>query len=155
LSFLWPRIQDGLRFFGVAPQNLLSITAFRLGMEHHSRFTAQLSPRTFGVLLGDAACSIHFWPGRGLNTGLKSAVSLARCLKTCWRGKRLRPSDLFRHEGLMHQLQFREKNRAWTAMAMPDEQGAPRPIADRIQAGLQGPFDRRHLKAVLGERMRT
>ena len=86
LSSLWPRIQDGLRLFGVAPQKLLSITAFRLGMEHHSQFTAQLSPKSFGALLGDAACSIHFWPGRGLNTGLKLAVSLARCLASRWRG---------------------------------------------------------------------
>jgi 2-polyprenyl-6-methoxyphenol hydroxylase-like FAD-dependent oxidoreductase len=155
LSFLWPRIQDGLRLFGVAPQNLLSITAFRLGMEQHSRFTSQLSPRTFGALLGDAACSIHFWPGRGLNTGLKSAASLARCLKSRWRGAPLRPSDLFRHEGLMHQLQFREKSRAWTIMAMPDTHGVPRVIADRIQAGLQGPFHRRQLQDALCERMQT
>jgi 2-polyprenyl-6-methoxyphenol hydroxylase-like FAD-dependent oxidoreductase len=155
LSFLWPRILDGLRFFGVAPQNLLSITSFRLGMEHHPRFTAQLAPRSFGALLGDAACSIHFWPGRGLNTGLKSAVSLARCLKSRWRGTQLRVSDLARHEGLMHQLQFREKSRAWTIMAMPDEHGVPRVIAERIQAGLKGPFNRRQLQAVLCERMQT
>jgi 2-polyprenyl-6-methoxyphenol hydroxylase-like FAD-dependent oxidoreductase len=153
LSFLWPRIQDGLRFFGVAPQNLLSITAFRLGMEHHSRLTAQLSPKTFGALLGDAACSIHFWPGRGLNTGLKSAVSLARCLKARWRGSLLRPSDLFRHEGLMHQLQFREKSRAWTIMAMPDGQGIAHPISERIRAGLQGPYQRRQLQEALCARM--
>jgi 2-polyprenyl-6-methoxyphenol hydroxylase-like FAD-dependent oxidoreductase len=155
LSFLWPRIQDGLRLFGVAPQNLLSITAFRLGMEHHPRFTAQLAPRTFAALLGDAACSIHFWPGRGLNTGLKSAVSLARCLKSRWRGSPLRPSDLFRHEGLMHQLQFREKSRAWTIMAMPDGQGASHPIAERIQAGLQGPYQRRRLQDELCARMQA
>jgi hypothetical protein len=155
LSFLWPRIQDGLRFFGVSQDNLHSITAFRLGMEHNSRLTAQLSPRTFGALLGDAACSLHFWPGRGLNTGLKSAVSLARCLHSRWRGRPLRVADLSRHEGLMHQLQYREKSRAWTIMAMPDEQGSSRVIAERIQDGLQGPFDRRHLQKVLLERMRA
>jgi hypothetical protein len=155
MSFLWPRIQDGLRFFGVSQDNLHSITAFRLGMEHNSRLTAQLGPRTFGALLGDAACSLHFWPGRGLNTGIKSAVSLARCLHSRWDGRPLRAADFSRHEGLMHQLQYREKSRAWTIMTMPDEQGRPRGIAERIQDGLRGPFDRRQLQAVLMERMRA
>lgn len=149
LSFLWPRIQDGLRLFGVAPRNLLSITAFRLGMEHHPRLTTQLAPGTFAALLGDAACSIHFWPGRGLNTGLKSAVSLARGLKARWNGHPLRQSDLFHHEGLMHQLQFREKSRAWSNMRMDDAAGNPFPIAARIEAGLKGPFQRRQLQEVL------
>src|SRR5262249_2668995 len=54
-SFLWPRLQDGLRFFGVARQNLLGVTAFRLGMEHHPCFTTQVAPGTFACLLGDAA----------------------------------------------------------------------------------------------------
>ena len=40
----------------------------------------------------------------------------------------------------MHQLQFREKSRAWTIMAMPDAQGVPRVIADRIQAGCRDRF---------------
>lgn len=31
-------------------------------------------------LCGDAAISHHFWPGRGLNTGLKSASFLLDCL---------------------------------------------------------------------------
>jgi hypothetical protein len=152
-SFLWPRIQDGLRYFGVAPQNLLGITAFRLGMEHLPKFTAQLAPGTFGALLGDAACSLHFWPGRGLNTGLKSALSLARCLQSCWQGKPLRTADFDRHEGLMHRLQFREKSRAWTMMVMPDQNGDPQPIAERIRAGLKPPFDRQALRAKLWARM--
>lgn len=155
LSSLWRRIQDALRLYGVAPHNLLSVTVFHLGMEHNARFTAQLAPGTFGTLLGDSANSIHFWPGRGLNTGLKSAYSLANCLKSRWKGTRLRASDLFEHEGVMHKLQFREKSRAWTIMAMPDEQGNPRPIATRIEAGLKGPFNRRQLQTELCERIQA
>ena len=34
------------------------------------------APGTFGFLLGDTANAIHFWPGRGLNSGLAS-VDLA------------------------------------------------------------------------------
>ena len=55
-------------------------------MVQRPRFSVQLFPPhrhdagTFGFLLGDAANAIHFWPGRGLNSGLASAISLARCL---------------------------------------------------------------------------
>ena len=31
-------------------------------------------------LCGDAAISNHFWPGRGLNTGIKSVSFLLDCL---------------------------------------------------------------------------
>ena len=35
--------------------------------------------------VGSSANSLHFWPGRGLNTGLKSALSLARTLRAAWQ----------------------------------------------------------------------
>jgi hypothetical protein len=72
----------GLRLFGVTDENLTAVTCFRLDMVQRARFTAQLfgrtatTPGTFGFLLGDAANAIHFWPGRGLNSGLASALSL-------------------------------------------------------------------------------
>ena len=40
------------------------------------------------LLAGDAAISHHFWPGRGLNTGLKSAVAIVKMWQKnepfCW-----------------------------------------------------------------------
>jgi len=155
LSFLWPRIMDGIRFFGAQPSDFLSLTAFTLGMQQHSRFTAQLAPATFGFLLGDAANSLHFWPGRGLNTGVKSAQSLATTLRQRWQGTPFRAADFSGHEGIMQQLQYREKSRAWTTMVMPDESGMPRGIEDRVRDGLEGPFDRQALTAELWNRMRT
>lgn len=38
------------------------------------------SPKVL-LLAGDAAISHHFWPGRGLNTGLKSAVAMVNMWK--------------------------------------------------------------------------
>ena len=38
-------------------------------------------------------------------------------------------------------------------MEMPDEQGCPRIISERIHDGLKGPFNRRQLQAVLLERI--
>ncbi len=126
-SPLWTRVLDGLQLFGVAEQDLRAVTAFRLEMVQRPRFTAQLWPAsdatngTFGFLLGDAANAIHFWPGRGLNSGIPSAVSLARCLRDRWRGRALRAADLVHHEGAMAMIQYRQKSRAWEAMIDTDE----------------------------------
>ncbi|MFI1281915.1 FHA domain-containing protein [Streptomyces sp. NPDC020858] len=137
-SPLWKEIRQGLSLFGVAEEDLSAITSFRLDMVQRPRFTAQLhrptatTPGTYGFLLGDAANAIHFWPGRGLNSGLASATSLARSLSRAWRGKPLRDADFIRHEAAMSMLQYRHKSRAWNAMVTTDEQGVTRAIKDII-----------------------
>jgi 2-polyprenyl-6-methoxyphenol hydroxylase-like FAD-dependent oxidoreductase len=132
-SSLWQRVVGGLRMYGVHDADLSAVTSFRLDMVQRPRFTAELSPGTFGVLLGDAANALHFWPGRGLNSGIASALSLARVLAGRWDGLgRLRAADLLRHEGLMAMLQYRHKTRAWRAMTTVDELGQPVAIKDRI-----------------------
>jgi hypothetical protein len=137
-SALWRRVREGLTFFGVAEGNLSAVTAFRLDMVQRPRFTARLfpatstSPGTYGFLLGDAANAIHFWPGRGLNSGLGSAISLARSLSNAWRGKPLRDADFVRHEAAMSMLQYRHKSRAWNSMVAADEHGVSHAIKDKI-----------------------
>lgn len=140
-SALWTRVQEGLQLFGVPPENLTAVTGFRLDMVQRSRFTAQLYPKTestpgtFGFLLGDAANAIHFWPGRGLNSGLASAISLARCL--CARKRpALRDADFLRHEAVMAMLQYRHKSRAWRQMVTTDGAGNAQAIKDRIALGI-------------------
>lgn len=142
-SALWKRVQEGLTFFGVAEGNLSAVTAFRLDMVQRPRFTAQLfpatsvAPGTYGFLLGDAANAIHFWPGRGLNSGLASAISLARSLSNAWRGKPLRDADFVRHEAAMSMLQYRHKSRAWNAMVAADERGVSHAIKDKIAQSIE------------------
>ena len=141
-SAFWTRVQEGLQLFGVPPENLTAVTGFRLDMVQRPRFTAQLLPRTattpgtFGFLLGDAANAIHFWPGRGLNSGLASAISLARCLAAAWRGEPLRDADFLRHEAVMAMLQYRHKSRAWRQMVTTDADGNVRAIKDMIAQGI-------------------
>ncbi|MFI1396897.1 FHA domain-containing protein [Streptomyces sp. NPDC020681] len=153
-SPLWKEIRQGLNLFGVAEDDLSAITSFRLDMVQRPRFTAQLSrptatsPGTYGLLLGDAANAIHFWPGRGLNSGLASATSLARTLSRAWQGRPLRDADFIRHEAAMSMLQYRHKSRAWNAMVTTDEQGATRAIKDIIARSAEsghgnGPASRR------------
>ncbi|MFJ9539237.1 FHA domain-containing protein [Streptomyces sp. NPDC101225] len=142
-SPLWKRILEGLRLFDVPEEDLSAITSFRLDMVQRPRFTAQLTrptadrPGTYGFLLGDAANAIHFWPGRGLNSGLASAVSLARSLSRVWRGRPLRDADFIRHEAAMSMLQYRHKSRAWNAMVTTDERGVTRAIKDIIDGSME------------------
>src|SRR5262249_27345416 len=118
-SAFWARVGGGLQLFRIPPGTLTAVTGFRLDMVQRPRFTAQLypstatTPGTFGFLLGDAANAIHFWPGRGLNSGLASAISLARCLAARRPGAVLREADFVRHEAVMAMLQYRHKGRAW------------------------------------------
>ncbi|TYB50753.1 FHA domain-containing protein [Nonomuraea sp. PA05] len=142
-SKLWARVMEGLRFFGVPEENLSAVTAFRLDMVQRPRFTAQLypptsaTPGTYGFLLGDAANAIHFWPGRGLNSGLGSAISLARTLSQSWQGRPFRDADFIRHEAAMSMLQYRHKSRAWKAMVTTDGHGVTRAIKDEIAQGIE------------------
>jgi hypothetical protein len=150
-SAFWERVGEGLALFGVPPENLTAVTGFRLDMVQRPRFSARLFPRTattpgtYGFLLGDAANAIHFWPGRGLNSGLASAISLARCLSRPRRGPALRDADLTRHEAVMSILQYRHKSRAWLQMVTADADGNFRPIKDIIAQGIaegdEGHFD--------------
>jgi len=150
-SVFWSRVQEGLTLFGVPPENLTAVTGFQLNMVQRPRFSVRLfpptatTPGTYGFLLGDAANAIHFWPGRGLNSGLASAISLARCLARPRRGVALRDADFTRHEAVMSMLQYRHKNRAWLQMVTADEDGNFRAIKDIIAQGIaegdEGAFD--------------
>lgn len=162
-SALWTRVQEGLQLFGVPPDKLTAVTGFRLDQVQRSRFTVQLYPKTtttpgtYGFLLGDTANAIHFWPGRGLNSGLASATSLARCLAAAWESPPLRDADFVRHEAVMAMLQYRHKSRAWRQMVTADTAGNMRAIKDLIALGIvegdQGTYDRNADLEALIERM--
>ncbi|MEU3483828.1 FHA domain-containing protein [Streptomyces sp. NPDC033754] len=142
-SALWKRVLEGLALFSVAEKDLSAVTAFRLDMVQRPRFTTRLhsatstTPGTYGFLLGDAANAIHFWPGRGLNSGLGSAISLARSLNGAWTGRPFRDADFARHEAAMSMLQYRHKSRAWNTMITTDENGVSRPIKERIAQSIE------------------
>ncbi|WP_369275825.1 FHA domain-containing protein [Streptomyces sp. R11] len=162
-SALWRRVREGLLLFGVESADLSAITSFRLDMVQRPRFTAQLRPPTatfpgtYGFLLGDAANALHFWPGRGLNSGLASAISLARSLNQAWTGRPFRDADFLRHEAAMSMLQYRHKSRAWKAMVNVDDDGNVRAVKDIIEQSLErtpGEPDRAADTATLLTRMR-
>ncbi|MEU9860171.1 FHA domain-containing protein [Streptomyces sp. NPDC047971] len=163
-SALWKRVLEGLALFGVAERDLSAVTAFRLDMVQRPRFTTRLrsatstSPGTYGFLLGDAANAIHFWPGRGLNSGLGSAISLARSLNGAWTGRPFRDADFARHEAAMSMLQYRHKSRAWNTMITTDENGVSCAIKEKIAQSIEGAegkdLDRKADVDALMERLR-
>jgi 2-polyprenyl-6-methoxyphenol hydroxylase-like FAD-dependent oxidoreductase len=163
-SPLWSRIIDGLTLFDVNLNDLKSISAFRLSMVERPRFTSILfhqtvtTPATIATLLGDAAISVHFWPGRGLNTGIASAASLATTVTGSWRKKSFREAHFAAFEGRMAQLQFRNQTRGfYGSMCVDDTTGDVTPIRDIISRSYQdGPPTRaqhQENRAILSERL--
>ena len=77
---------------------------------------------------------IHFWPGRGLNSGLLSALALVRTLNR-WSGSPLRDADFTSYEAVMSALQHRHKRRAWRQMAVR-RNGILVPVSELIHQAL-------------------
>lgn len=133
-SLLWPRLKEGLWFFGATPDDVTAITSFGLSMDRRGLFVAELTPTgferpTFGALIGDAAGALHFWPGRGMNAALSSATALAATVARTWTGRPLRSADFAPFEATMAALQSRHKDRAWRNMVVLKD-GEPRTIAE-------------------------
>ncbi|CAE7683526.1 unnamed protein product [Symbiodinium sp. CCMP2592] len=68
-------------------EHILGITGFQL-MPAYTQHFCHVLPREGSsdeqrvlLLAGDVAISHHFWPGRGLNTGLKSVKAIVRMLE--------------------------------------------------------------------------
>jgi 2-polyprenyl-6-methoxyphenol hydroxylase-like FAD-dependent oxidoreductase len=163
-SPLWSRIIDGLTLFDVDLNDLKSITSFKLSMVERPRFTRILfhktltSPATIATLLGDAAIPVHFWPGRGLNTGIASAASLATTATGAWRKRSFREADFATFEGQMAQLQVRNQTRGfYGSMRVDDATGDVTPIRDFISKSHQdGPptlAQHQENRAILSDRL--
>lgn len=163
-SLLWPRVLDGLRLFKC---DVKSVTVFRLSMTMRPHYVAELTetgttPPVFGALIGDAANAIHFWPGRGLNHGIYSAVALARTINTAvsqFRRRRfVRSAEFTLFEAAMSALQHRHKDRAWRAMVQPASKtgklcAISEIIADAIESSDDS--DRQELLEIMEKRAQT
>ena len=84
-SALWKSIEDGLKLFGFKESEVINVVripivvqAVREGVQplplEDSRFVAR--PHALVAVAGDAAMTVHFWPGRGLNSGIKAGIAL-------------------------------------------------------------------------------
>jgi 2-polyprenyl-6-methoxyphenol hydroxylase-like FAD-dependent oxidoreductase len=84
-SPLWKSIEDGLKLFGFKESEVINVVripivvqAVREGVQplplEDSRYVAR--PHALVAVAGDAAMTVHFWPGRGLNSGIKAGIAL-------------------------------------------------------------------------------
>ena len=82
---LWKSIEDGLKLFGFKESEVINVVripivvqAVREGVHHLPPQDARAvnRPRALVAVAGDAAMTVHFWPGRGLNSGIKAGIAL-------------------------------------------------------------------------------
>lgn len=84
-SPIWIAISDGLKLFGFKESEVINIVripivvqAVREGVQklpvEDSRHVGR--PHALVAVAGDAAMTVHFWPGRGLNSGIKAGIAL-------------------------------------------------------------------------------
>ncbi|CAF3612768.1 unnamed protein product [Rotaria socialis] len=133
-SPVWTIIRQGLDFFRISPKYVFRVIPIEINVRHASivvrelRFEIDKSERkprqndekkyktALAFLAGDAAMCVHFWPGRGMNSGMKAAMALARnIVRTCTSKnsinirKPLRFLDFLDYEGFMARLRAREQ----------------------------------------------
>jgi len=82
LPWLEQVIEDGLKLFNLTMDHIRDIVGIQLTPAYVHQFVHILPPCSGSnrpmLLAGDSAISHHFWPGRGLNTGLKAASAITR-----------------------------------------------------------------------------
>jgi hypothetical protein len=84
-SLLWKSIEDGLKLFGFKESEVINVVRIPIVVQAVREGVQYLPPRdclavnrphALVAVAGDAAMTVHFWPGRGLNSGIKSGIAL-------------------------------------------------------------------------------
>jgi hypothetical protein len=112
---LWKCIQDGLQLFGIHEEDVTEI----MGIPIHDRavrvgckaITSRVRPNALVFVVGDSALSLHVWPGRGLNSGLKTAIACADVIASAVQTKQvidLTPSSFSKYTEYLNRLETRE-----------------------------------------------
>lgn len=82
---LWKSIEDGLKLFGFKENEVINVVRIPIVVQAVREGVQQLPPgdainisrpHALVAVAGDAAMTVHFWPGRGLNSGIKSGIAL-------------------------------------------------------------------------------
>ena len=133
-SPVWSIVRQGLEFFRIPAKYVHRVVPIEINVRHASIVVRELSfeienpeiattkpykkqyKTALAFLAGDAAMNVHFWPGRGMNSGMKAAMALARNITRVCTGKNsievrtpLRFLDFLDYEGFMARLRAREQ----------------------------------------------
>jgi 2-polyprenyl-6-methoxyphenol hydroxylase-like FAD-dependent oxidoreductase len=176
-SLLWKAIEDGLKLFGFKESEVTNVVripivvqAVRQGVRQLPRGDARAinRPHALVAVAGDAAMTVHFWPGRGLNSGIKSGIALADEITIALNSGQflgLPLTAMKEYDAFIQKLQAREHDKrsipilnqsgspemlGWLlskAQSVPDKiaidwlVGAMLQIADRLQVREDWPFE--------------
>lgn len=121
---LWNTIKEGLKLFNLSKDSIIQVDPIRINLSASPTYMSQLndfrngrsdSSPSLTFLIGDAAVPVHFWPGRGMNSGIKASIALARRLYWAYHGENrinssgtIRMQDCSKFEGFMAQLRIEE-----------------------------------------------
>ncbi|UJR12017.1 hypothetical protein I4U23_016195 [Adineta vaga] len=132
-SLIWNIVRQGLEFFKIHSRYVFRVAPIEINVRHAAIVVRELRfelkqdvnigkkqyKTVLACLAGDAALNVHFWPGRGMNSGMKAAMALARnILRSCTSKtlpqtiivrKPLRFLDFLDYEGFMARLRAREQ----------------------------------------------
>jgi 2-polyprenyl-6-methoxyphenol hydroxylase-like FAD-dependent oxidoreductase len=118
-------VRQGLEYFKIAPKYVYRIATIVINVRrainfvknHKFEINKEQSTK-LACLVGDSALNVHFWPGRGMNSGMKAAMALARNIVRLCTSKTsppsievrtsLRPQDFGDYAGFMAKLCCRE-----------------------------------------------
>jgi hypothetical protein len=84
-SPLWKTISDGLKLFGFKESEVINVVRIPIVVQAVTQGTqflpasdsqSLIRPHGLVAVAGDAAMTVHFWPGRGLNSGIKAGLAL-------------------------------------------------------------------------------
>ncbi|KAJ4302486.1 hypothetical protein N0V88_002631 [Collariella sp. IMI 366227] len=134
-SPLWKSIEDGLKLFGFKESEVTNVVripivvqAVREGVQmlplEDSRSVRR--PHALVAVAGDAAMTVHFWPGRGLNSGIKAGIALGDEICHALRGGRfagLQLGALEEYNDFIIKLQGREHDKR--SIPILNQSGSP------------------------------
>lgn len=134
-SPMWIAISDGLKLFGFKEDEVINIVripivvqAVREGVQVlPPTETRQLKrPHALVAVAGDAAMTVHFWPGRGLNSGIKAGLALGDELVHALNGSKFigMPLDAMKeYNNFIIELQDREHDKR--SIPILNQSGSP------------------------------
>ncbi|KAJ9150566.1 Fha domain containing protein [Coniochaeta hoffmannii] len=134
-SALWKAIEDGLKLFGFKESEVINVVRIPIVVQAVQEGVQYLPqpdckhlnrPGALVAVAGDAAMTVHFWPGRGLNSGIKSGIALGDEIVHALDGGRfvgLRLDAMKEYNDFILKLQDREHDRR--SIPILNQSGAP------------------------------
>lgn len=143
-SSLWQSIADGLRLFGFEETDVMSIVRIPinlLGVKSPIKVVTLESgtrryPHCLVSLAGDSALTHHFWPGRGMNSGFKSAIAWSNQVSDLILERKggligLDPRKMDSFRDFMRKL--REREHPQRSLVIQDTSGSPEKMGKNLK----------------------